>query len=573
MRIVPVFQRSLAIAAAIGLLAGCKGGGGSQGGGGIPPTPTPPSSAYACPTSGATPGLATAGVASRARRRPRRALQRPAYVPHLLAVAYRRTTFLAARARVHLDDAQLGVHALATHDYPRIEEVSRIVRVAPGGLARAMAALRAQPGVVSVSRVGRRYPSAVTTPYFTNDPYFRGFAPTTAPYYESADVPGQWDLHAIGLENAFAYSQNGNGSGIVNAGALGLRTVSVAIIDTGEDLTHPDLAGSKVIHTGCFITDPTSGVQSTGIYVTDRDGHGTDVAGIAAANINNALGFAGAGGNVALMAYRVFPRPNDSCLGSSPGPQCSTSTADVASAIDDAVKAGANVINMSFGGCSSSGPPCCPDDSAEGPAVANAISSGVIVVAAAGNDGRAELEAPACDKGVIAVGATGLADGVRNGTNDNASGEYVAGYSSYGTGNWGLVAPGGDPYCPGTGNCADSDNLHWIENIYTSTPLDSNFAGDCSPDFGNPNGRADCKILIAGTSMATPEVAGSAALILSATGTRYQSAAKMFALLCATADNIGAAHQGCGRLNVYRAMATALNDPNPPPAAAQVPRS
>jgi len=69
--------------------------------------------------------------------------------------------------------------------------------------------------------------------------------------------------------------------------------------------------------------------------------------------------------------------------------------------------------------------------------------------------------------------------------------------------------------------------------------------------------------------MATPHVAGAAALILSATGgssSTYQSATAMKALLCATADNLtnSTSIQGCGRLNVYRAMAHALNDPSPP---------
>jgi subtilisin family serine protease len=63
--------------------------------------------------------------------------------------------------------------------------------------------------------------------------------------------------------------------------------------------------------------------------------------------------------------------------------------------------------------------------------------------------------------------------------------------------------------------------------------------------------------------MATPHVAGAAALIL-AVNPGYQSPAAMKALLCQTADDIGDSHQGCGRLNVYRAMATALNDSNLP---------
>ncbi|MBV8152272.1 MAG: S8 family serine peptidase, partial [Candidatus Eremiobacteraeota bacterium] len=98
-----------------------------------------------------------------------------------------------------------------------------------------------------------------------------------------------------------------------------------------------------------------------------------------------------------------------------------------------------------------------------------------------------------------------------------------------------------------------------------STPYDTNFAGSCSNDY--PNGSSstnpDCRILIAGTSMATPHVAGAAALILSVNPS-YQTPSRMRQLLCSTADDIADARQGCGRLNVYRAMATALGDPNLP---------
>jgi len=124
---------------------------------------------------------------------------------------------------------------------------------------------------------------------------------------------------------------------------------------------------------------------------------------------------------------------------------------------------------------------------------------------------------------------------------------------------WGIVAPGGDPVSD-----TDADDLHWITDIWTSTPLDSKFAGYCGPDYpGTASQVVDCQTEIAGTSMASPTVAGAAALIL-AVASGYQSPTRMKSLLCTTADDIGDSKEGCGRLNVYRAMAVALGDSKPP---------
>jgi subtilisin family serine protease len=230
------------------------------------------------------------------------------------------------------------------------------------------------------------------------------------------------------------------------------------------------------------------------------------------------------------------------------------------------------VINLSFGdsSCTTAG---VDDDSVEGNAVADAIAANIVVVASAGDDGENALQSPACDTGVIAVGATGLSDGTTNGS-VNTSGsatnprEYVASYSDYGepgklAGNasaWGIVAPGGDP-----SSTSDEDDLHFIENIWTSTPFDSNFqAATCLPDSDiSGQGTDDCRTFTYGTSISAPIVAGAAALVLSVNG-NYQSPAKMKQLLCSTADDVGDADEGCGRLDIYRAMAVALHDQTEP---------
>jgi len=593
-------KRSALFAIALLFVVACSGGGSSPGGGGghSSPTATPTASqtnsptatptstpvggstanptAFTCPSSDSSAnsvsrgGVAESGDA--VRRTPARG---GAIAPasDLLAVSYDAGFARTGMAQIASREQRNGATMVRQFTFSHIGILTRIVRVQPGQLSAVEAALRAQAGVRNVGRTGyRRSKFSVNAPYFTNDPYFVGYGPG-APLYESDSDPGQWDKHAVRLEDAFAYSQANNGSGKQSANALGSSNIKIAIIDTGEDPTHPELA-SKIAYQKCFITDE-SNVQSTSSFETDPDGHGTDVSGIAAAATNNDLGFAGSGGNAVIYAYRVFPTPDDNCTSdTSTDAQCSADTADIAASIQDAEAQGVNVISMSLGGDNCTGG--TDPDPTEGNAVADAVAANIVVVAAAGNSGTEGVSAPGCDTGVIAAGATGLADGSTNGTGNatgssSAPNEYVASYSNYGSPGssvnnasaWGIVAPGGDP-----NGDMDADDLHWIENIWTSTPYmanssDTSFQGSCDPDHDSTSSTIDCRTLIAGTSMSTPAVAGAAALIL-AVNSAYQSPTAMKTLLCQTADDISDSHEGCGRLDVYRAMATAIGDTSPP---------
>lgn len=486
-------------------LTGC-GGGGSTGGATPPnpttnpvPTPHPTSTpvttgaSSACPSSGSAP--ASVAVASSgggtASRNVVRISGGQRYVPGMLVVT----------------DGAGAIHVRTVDPSQTDEEFSR---------------LSATPGVRSVQRAQYRRGLAVTP----NDPYYHGFGPG-APYFEDSNTPGQWDMHVIGLGNAWASVERG---------------ATIAIIDTGVDVTHPDLRGGKIVYTRCFVTYPTTSPQTSGPYVTDLDGHGTNVAGIAAADTNNGFGFAGVGFNASIMAYRIFPSPpSGGCVGKTSA-QCETTDVDEVSAINDAVAHGARVINLSLG---SDGPLSNCKDTIEFNAVENAIAHGVVVVAAAGNESANHLDCPAAYPGVVAVGASSLAG------SGNSVSESVASYSNWvdssGPGGGGafLVAPGGDP----SGD-SDSNDLHWIENIYSSTAVSP---GTCDTDPSGETG--DCRILIAGTSQATPHVAGVASLIL---GLRPGlTPSQVAADLCGSATKIGNSKQGCGRLNAAGAVSKA----------------
>ncbi len=265
----------------------------------------------------------------------------------------------------------------------------------------------------------------------------------------------------------------------------GSSSVQIAVLDTGIDQDHPDLA-AKIVASANFTTSPT---------LNDAQAHGSHVAGIAAAITNNATGVAGLGYDSTLMIAKVI-RDNGSSLTSwvAQGITWAVDGPDGNPATDD----GAEVINMSL---VFSSPSSVLED-----AVNYAWDHGVVLVAAAGNEGNTIPQYPAAYSNVIAVAATTADD-------------TLASFSSYG--NWVDVAAPGD-------------------NIYSTVPNDN---------YGYKDG----------TSMASPHVAGLAALLFTGVtdvnGNGFRND-EVRNLIESTADDIGVSGIGHGRINAYKAVVT-----------------
>ena len=175
----------------------------------------------------------------------------------------------------------------------------------------------------------------------------------------------QWSLARIGAEQAWA-------------GGTGDAAVVIAIVDTGIDYTHPDLAGKVILG-----PDLANGDDDP----IDPHGHGTAVAGIAAARAGDGLGIAGVCPGCTLMAVKVVRDGGTEAT-----------KFDSAQGIVWAADHGADVINLSLSG---------PTDSPlQRDAVAYAAGKGVVLVAAAGNDGNDALQYPAAYEDVLAVAAS-----------------------------------------------------------------------------------------------------------------------------------------------------------------------
>jgi subtilisin family serine protease len=304
------------------------------------------------------------------------------------------------------------------------------IEVAEGeDLDAVLADLRAIPGVEVAEPDYLRKPNVLPGP--SSDPLYG-----QQWHLDAADIPAAWaHLESLGLP------------------AGGARDIVVAVIDTGVDMTHPDLAPN-------LWTDSATGFHGRDVVANDNDpsddhGHGTHVAGIIAGAANNAAGGVGVAYNVQIMPIKAAQYSGV------------LAASDIAEGITWAVQHGADIINMSFGGYGKS--------QIEEDALAVAFGSAVLV-AAAGNDGL--TNDPACDPihwGVM----------------------YPAAY------NWVLgvmaSAPGGGRASFSNWDCIPRDTKEY-EVLAPGAGIWSTLPGNQYAAWS-------------GTSMATPVVSGIAALL------------------------------------------------------------
>src|SRR5437773_1121981 len=219
-----------------------------------------------------------------------------------------------------------------------------VIQVAPADLPQILARYQADPQVVNAEENKTRQSQA-----FPADPLY----------------PNQWSLPKIGWDQVF---------GTVTP----MGSAIVAVLDTGVDAQHPDLAGNVI--PGISILDGSAGT-------TDPSGHGTWVAGIAAAQTNTLEGIAG----VAYAGVRIMPVTvlDANGLGQD---------SDVIAGVIWAADHGADVIVMAFSN------PGFSQNLQD--ALDYAWSRNVVLVAATGNDGVSTPTFPAGDRGVMGVAAT-----------------------------------------------------------------------------------------------------------------------------------------------------------------------
>jgi len=311
----------------------------------------------------------------------------------------------------------------------------------------------------------------------------------------------QWGLRVVEAEAARAVS---TGEGMV-----------VAVIDTGVDAAHPDLRGRVL---------PGKDLVDDDLDARDRNGHGTLVAGIVVAAVDNGVGVASVAPGVTVLPVRVL---DEDGTGSSD---------DVADGIRWATEQGVDIVNLSLAQEADGLLGNLLRDPAVDDAIGDAAAAGALVVVAAGNDpdgGANRTAYDATKPGVLVVGAT-------------TKGDRLAAYSNHGEG-LDLVAPGGGSATdPSDDACARSNGI--VSTWWNPETEGSAYGAGC------------------GTSMSVGFVSGVGAMLMARGFSNVEAAARILQ----TTDDLGPAgpddRTGAGRLNARRAMGAPRLQTDQPPA-------
>lgn len=271
------------------------------------------------------------------------------------------------RSNIGRDHAQQVIAGLGARDAAEIPNIGVHILDLPYQ-ASEMAFVHAfeKRPEVEFAELDRLLPTEQMTP---NDPYYSN--------------PNAWHLQKINAPNAWA----------INSGSTG---IVIAILDTGVDANHPDLA-AKIV--------PGWNVYNRNSDTSDVNGHGTAVAGTAAAATDNGIGVAAVAWGCRIMPVRISDASGMASL------------SDIASGLTWAADHGARVANISY---------MASNDSTVSRAARYFQGKGGVVAVAAGNYGSFN-DSPD-DPNVLTVGASNSLD-------------VLFPWSSYG-GNQDLVAPG-----------------------------------------------------------------------------------------------------------------------------------
>jgi serine protease len=423
------------------------------------------------------------------------------YTPNVVVIKYANATALPARAAI--------ARTAGTHEPRAIASHTRILKLKPGvRLSAALARLRHQPHVLwAVPDYTAHTSEAPATPLIPNDP-------------GNTHTPGGWQQLQWNFSGPFGVNAPEAWANLAADGARGGggRGVVVAVLDTGIAYANrgrfrrsPDFTASQFVSGYDFVDhDP---------FANDRNGHGTHVAGTIAEATGNHRDLTGLAYGVRLMPVRVLNSEGEG------------DASVIAQGVRFAVNHHVKVINLSLEFSSFVTASDIPELLE---ALRYARHKGVLVVAAAGNEGHHAIAYPARAPRVVAVGAT-----TEHGC--------LASFSNDGSGLT-LVAPGGgsDADLPGDPNCHPEEPAG--RDIFQVT-----FRGASPQRFGIPTGYD-------GTSMATPHVSATAALII-ASGVigRHPTPAQLIERLRTTARPLGSPGDhslyGAGLVNAGAATA------------------